>query len=259
MNEVKNVLDTFKLDGFKACVTGAGRGLGRELALGLAEAGANVAVFDKVIKNAESVADEIKELGKDSIALEGDVSKEEDVERVVKSVVGTFGGIDILVCNAGVTGWTRAEDISLEEWKLLMDVNLNGVFLCCKWAGKEMIKQKGGTIINISSMSANVVNIPQQQSHYNTSKAGVSHLTRSLAVEWAEHNIRVNAICPGYIMTPLLKEADKELIDKWISMSPQKRIPDPSEIKGLCVFLASEASGYLTGSCIIADGGYSLW
>ena len=104
-----------------------------------------------------------------------------------------------------------------------------------------------------------VVNIPQQQSHYNTSKAGVSHLTRSLAVEWAEHNIRVNAICPGYIMTPLLEEADKELIDKWISMSPQKRIPDPSEIKGLCVFLASEASGYLTGSCIIADGGYSLW
>jgi len=139
-----------------------------------------------------------------------------------------------------------------------MDVNLNGVFLYCKWVGKEMIKQKTGSIINVASMSAYIVNIPQKQCHYNSSKAAVVHLTKCLALEWAPYNVRVNVVCPGFMMTPLLKLADKKILDQWTSLTPQKRIPDPSELKGIFVFLASDAASYFTGSSIIADGGYTI-
>ena len=149
--------------------------------------------------------------------------------------------------------------MEFKAWQQLMDINLNGVFLYCKWVGREMIKQKKGSIINVSSMSAYIVNVPQEQCHYNTSKAAVIHLSKSLAVEWAPFNVRVNTVCPGYMMTPLLKLADKEMLDEWISYTPQKRIPDPSELKGIFVFLASQAASYFTGSAIVADGGYSLW
>lgn len=253
------VLSLFKLDGKKAIVTGAGRGLGKEIALGLAEAGADVAVIDMLLKEADQTASEIKKLGRDSIAIEGDVTREESVINSVQKATQKFGSIDILVNNAGICSWSAAEDMEFDEWKKVLDVNLNGVFLYCKWVGKEMIKQKSGSIINVSSMSAYIVNVPQEQCHYNASKAGVVHLTKSLAVEWAPFNIRVNAVCPGYVMTPLLKLADKKDLDEWIAISPQKRIPDPSELKGIFVFLASDASSYFTGSSIIADGGYSLW
>lgn len=259
MAKTKDVLSLFKLNGEKAIVTGGGRGLGREMALAFAEAGADVALVDKLTKESEEVAGEIRDLGRETLALEGDVREEEDVKRAVQTVIDKFGKIDILACNAGIVNWSPAEDMTLENWKKVIDVNLTGVFLFCKWVGKEMIKQKSGSIINISSMSAIIVNTPQKQCHYNTSKAAVSHLTKSLAVEWAPYNIRVNAICPGYIMTPLLKLADKKYIDKWASYTPQKRIADPSEFKGLCVFLASRASSYVTGSAIVIDGGYTLW
>ncbi|MHB1347612.1 MAG: glucose 1-dehydrogenase [Candidatus Humimicrobiaceae bacterium] len=253
------VLSLFKLDGKKAIVTGAGRGLGKEIALGLAEAGADVAVIDMLLKEADQTASAIKKLGRDSIAIEGDVTREDSVISSVQKAIQKFGAIDILVNNAGICSWSAAEDMGFDEWKKVLDVNLNGVFLYCKWVGKEMIKQKSGSIINVSSMSAYIVNVPQEQCHYNASKAGVVHLTKSLAVEWAPFNIRVNAVCPGYVMTPLLKLADKKDLDEWIAISPQKRIPDPSELKGIFVFLASDASSYFTGSSIIADGGYSLW
>ncbi len=253
------VLSLFKLDGEKAIVTGAGRGFGREISLGLAEAGADVAVIDLLLDESKETAAMVEKLGRKSMALQGDVSKEEDVRKMVKKVADEFGKIDILVCNAGICSWVAAEEMEFSTWQNLMDVNLNGVFLCCKWVGKEMIKQKKGSIINISSMSAYIVNVPQKQCHYNASKAAVVHLTKSLAVEWAPYNIRVNALCPGYIMTPLLKVADPEMLQKWIDISAQKRIPDPSELKGIIVFLASQAASYFTGSSIIADGGYSLW
>jgi NAD(P)-dependent dehydrogenase (short-subunit alcohol dehydrogenase family) len=253
------ILSLFELYGEKAIVTGAGRGLGREIATGLAEAGADVAVVDRMAKECEETAAEIRKLGRNAIAIESDVTIEEDVRRTVQTAMDEFGKIDILVCNAGICNWSPAEDMEFKTWQQLMDINLNGVFLYCKWVGKEMIKQKKGSIINVSSMSAYIVNVPQEQCHYNTSKAAVVHLSKSLAVEWAPFNIRVNTVCPGYMMTPLLKLADKKELDEWTLYTPQKRIPDPSELKGIFVFLASRAAGYFTGSSIIADGGYSLW
>ncbi|HAX18358.1 MAG TPA: short-chain dehydrogenase [Actinobacteria bacterium] len=256
---INNVLSLFRLDGEVAYVTGAGRGLGKEIALGLAEAGADVAVADLNADDVKQTSEEIKKIGKNSVYLVGDVTSETDVESNVREAIERLGKITILVCNAGIVTWSPARPMPYEEWKKVIDVNLNGVFLYCKTVGREMIKNRKGSIINISSMSGFIVNVPQSQCHYNTSKAGVAHLTRSLAVEWAKHNIRVNALCPGYIMTPLLKEADKDLLKTWADICPQKRIPDPSELKGICVFLASKASSYFNGSCIIADGGYSLW
>lgn len=254
-----SVLSLFKLDGEKALVTGGGRGLGREMAIALGEAGADVAIVDRLAEEGKKVVSEIEKLGREAIFLEGDVSKEEDVKKSVQTVMDKFGRVDILVCNAGIANWSPAEEMTLGQWNEMIDINLTGVFLYCKWVGREMIRQRKGSIINVSSMSAYIVNVPQKQCHYNASKAAVIHLTRSLAVEWAPYNIRVNAICPGYIMTPLLRLADKKLLDEWISYTPQKRIADPSEFKGICVFLASKASSYLTGSSIVIDGGYTLW
>ena len=252
------ILSLFKLDGKKAIVTGAGRGLGRDIAIGLAEAGADVAVIDRLVKEVEETAAEIQKVGRDSIAIEGDVTNEESVRNTIKKVIDKFGKIDILVNNAGICNWIPAEDMEFDAWKQVMDVNLNGVFLYCKWVGKEMIKQKTGSIINVASMSAYIVNIPQKQCHYNSSKAAVVHLTKCLALEWAPYNVRVNVVCPGFMMTPLLKLADKKILDQWTSLTPQKRIPDPSELKGIFVFLASDAASYFTGSSIIADGGYTI-
>lgn len=254
-----NILSLFSLEGEKAIVTGASQGLGREVAFALAEAGADVAIVDLLEPEGEKLANEIMNLGREAIFLKGDVSKEEDVIKTVGIVLKKFGKIDTLVCNAGIVSWVPAEEMTIDQWQKLMDINLNGVFLYCKHVGREMIKQKRGSIINVASMSAYIVNVPQKQCHYNTSKAAVVHLTKSLAVEWAQYNIRVNAVCPGYIMTPLLKEADKDILSKWVDMCPQKRIPDPSELKGIFIFLASKASSYFTGSSIICDGGYSLW
>ncbi|MBN1298247.1 MAG: SDR family oxidoreductase [Actinobacteria bacterium] len=259
MEKITGVLSQFSLKGETALVTGGGRGLGRELAIGLAEAGADVAIADLLIDESRQTADEIIKLGRKAVTFAGDVGKEEDVEKTVKATVKQFGKLDILVCCAGIATWYPAEDMPYEKWQALMDVNLNGVFLYCKWAAKEMKKKKKGSIINIASMSAYIVNVPQKQCHYNASKAAVVHLSKSLAVEWAPYNIRVNALCPGYVMTPLLKIADKKMLKQWSDICPQKRIPDPAELKGITVFLASKASGYFTGSAIIADGGYSLW
>lgn len=259
MEKINNILSLFKLDGEKAIVTGGGRGLGREISIALAEAGADVAIVDKLTEEVKETMGIIEKFGRKVISIKADVCKEEEVKKSVQTVIKEFGKIDILVCNAGIVSWIPAEKMTLEEWQKLMDVNLNGVFLYCKWVGQEMIKNKKGSIINVSSMSAYIVNVPQKQCHYNASKAAVVQLTKSLAVEWAPYNVRVNVVCPGYIMTPLLKEADKKLLDEWISISPQKRIADPSELKGIFVFLASQAASYFTGSSIIVDGGYSLW
>ena len=254
-----SVLSTFKLDGKTAIVTGGGQGLGRELAIGLAEAGADVVVVQRSLDVAEATAKDIRKLKKKSLALKVDVSKSGDVEKMVKRTCSEFGGIDILVNNAGVSGWYPAEDLELEEWNRVIGTNLTGVFLCCKYAGKVMIKQKRGSIINISSISGFIANHPQEQSHYNSSKGGVNTLTKCLAYEWAKYNVRVNAIAPGFIGTPMLKVAGEEYLKAWSSLNVQKRIGDPAELKGAAVFLASEAGSYITGHILVADGGYLIW
>lgn len=253
------VKEMFDLTGEKAIVTGAAQGLGEQMALALAEAGADVAVLDMNIEGADKVAENIRDLGLDSIAIKVDVTKVSDVENMVKIAKERFGKIDILINNAGIVNNVPAEELSKEEWDRVIEVNLSGVFLCAQRVGREMIAEKKGNIINISSMSGLIVNRPQPQIHYNASKAGVIMLTKSLAAEWAKYNIRVNAIVPGYMRTPLVDKVFPKYGKEWSSLTPMGRLGDPSEIKGPALFLASKASSFVTGSVLVMDGGYTIW
>lgn len=254
-----DVLSMFSIKGETAIVTGGGQGIGREIALGLAEAGADVVVLQRRFEIAEKTAADIRKLGRESLALKVDVSEPSAVEDMVRVVKDKFGKIDILVNNAGIAQWVAAEEMPVEDWNRMIGINLTGVFTCCKYVGQEMIKKKKGSIINISSISGFIANHPQKQCHYNAAKGGVNTLTKCLAYEWAEYNIRVNAIAPGFIGTPLLREADEELLNEWASLSVQKRIADPAELKGAAVFLASQAASYVTGHILLVDGGYTAW
>lgn len=257
-----SILNKFKLDGKTAVVTGAARGLGKAMAAGLAEAGANIVIPDLNLEGAREAAAEIAEIGVKTLALETDVTDEKDVMEMVNKIEEEFERIDILINNAGICKHIPAEDMSLQEWQDVIDVNLNGVFLCAQKVGQHMIENGGGSIINISSMSAYIVNYPQCQSSYNASKAGVSHLTKSLAAEWSEHNIRVNAIAPGYMRTNMTQEVineTPELTEHWVDPAPMKRMGEPEELQGAAVYLASEASSFMTGNILIIDGGYTIY
>ena len=255
-----HVLSMFDLKGEKAIVTGGGQGLGKEMALALAEAGADVAVAQRHVEVAEKAAEEIRKLGRDSIAIKVDVSKAKDVQNMVEVAKDRFGKIDILINNAGIAQAISALDMTEEDWDRMMDIHVKGTFLCSQMVGRDMVKQKKGSIINISSMSAFIINRPQEQAHYNTAKAAIAHLTKSLAMEWAKYNIRVNAIAPGYIKTPMTAPAlGTEKANEWLSMSPMGRLGEPYELKGLALFLASKASSFVTGSVILVDGGYTCW
>jgi len=254
-----NVLSMFDLKGDKAIVTGGGQGLGREMALALAEAGADVAVVQRRVEVAEQTAEEIRKLGGDSFAMKVDVSKAEDVKNMVAAAKDRFGKIDILINNAGISHHVPALDMTEEDWDSMIDIHLKGTFLCSQMVGREMVKQKKGSIINIASMSGFIVNRPQPQAHYNTAKAGIVMLTKSLAMEWAKFNIRVNAIAPGYMKTPMLKRVSDKIAEEWLSLSPMGRFGEPYEIKGLALFLASKASTFMTGTTVVIDGGYTCW
>jgi len=252
------ILDLFSLKGKTGFVTGAARGIGRGIAAGLAEAGAKIAIVDIDFERALSTAEELTVLGSECIPIRADVTKKSQVCEMVEKVLSRWGRLDIAVNNAGTCRNVPAEEMSEADWDVVVDLNLKAVFLCAQAAGRVMIRQKYGSVINIASMSAQIVNFPQPQVSYNAAKAGVIHLTRSMAAEWASHGVRVNSISPGYVNTDLLQPA-KDLHPIWIERTPQKRIGEPWEIAGMAVYLASDAARYCTGSDMVVDGGYTLW
>jgi NAD(P)-dependent dehydrogenase (short-subunit alcohol dehydrogenase family) len=257
-----SIKDLFDLSGETAIITGAGRGLGKSMAHALAEAGANIVVAGRTMENIEKTAEEIKKAGIKAIAIKTDISKMDDVNRMAETTVKEFGRIDILVNNAGImrTGKTP-ENIEEEEWQKVIDVDLTGVFFASKAVGPQMIRQKYGKIINITSMSGVIVNKGKKLSDFCAAKGGVVMLTKALASEWAKYNIRVNAIAPGYMKTDQLKTAlaDERIFGEMCELTPLKRIGEVKELNGPVVFLASQASSFMTGHILLVDGGYTIW
>jgi NAD(P)-dependent dehydrogenase (short-subunit alcohol dehydrogenase family) len=255
MMSIKNLFD---ITGKKALVTGAGRGIGKVLALTLAEAGCDVALFGLHRQNLEEVAMLVQESFVSSLVLEGDVSQKSDVIKAFSRVSEDFGRLDICVNNAGISKQTPVEDMPEDDWDSIMDTNMKGVYLCSQEAVRLMIPQKIGSIINIGSISAQIVNVPQKQAVYNTSKAGVVMLTKSMALEWAPYGIRVNSISPGYMKTEMTLETMTPLFSEWESLTPIGRLGIPEDLRGAIIFLASEASSYMIGHDLVVDGGYTI-
>ena len=248
----------FDLTGKVAIVTGGSKGLGKAMALGLADAGADVVVVSRTLRDLEVVAKEIEGKGRKSLPVPADVSKKTDIERMVKEAIEKFGKVDILVNNTGISGDKPVLKMEEEYWDHVMAVNMKGPFLCSKAVGAEMVKRKSGKIINISSITYSLA-IPNMTS-YCASKAGVIQFTRALALEWARHNIQVNAICPGYFRTPMneeffASEAGKKIIEQTL---PLKRLGKPEELVGSVIFFASNASNFITGATLVVDGGQIL-
>lgn len=253
------VLDLFRLDGKSALVTGGGRGIGRSIALALAEAGADVAVCARTQKQVEAVAVEVRQRGRKSLATTCDVRKEAEVETTVQRVVNEFGKLDILVNNAGVLFNNWLIDTTERNWRDVLDTNLTSAFLFCKHAGKHMTARKSGSVINTAS-AAGVAASPRQTA-YHASKAGLILFTRSLALEWNRYNVRVNAICPGFIETDMTKmvHKDPKFREEFVKRIPMRRFGKPDEIGPLAVYLASDASSYVTGEFVLVDGGVTAY
>lgn len=255
------ILDRFSLAAKTAIVTGGGKGLGQGMALALAEAGADVAIAELDMPAAEETAAEIRKRGRQALTIQADVTSPEDVTAMVETVIREWGRLDILVNNAGYAQPLSALEMKIEDWNRLLAVDLTGVFLCSQAAAPHMIRQGGGKIINIASMSSFHVNRDADYCHYNAAKGGVVMLTKSLAVEWARHGIYVNSISPGYFRTPgNAARSDNPAIrairvDQGVIKRYGKAYED---LGGAVVYLASDASNFTTGCNLVVDGGYSL-
>ena len=255
-------LDKFLLTGKVAVVTGGAQGIGLACVEALVEAGAHVVIADLPSPRLHETAAAMVARGLPVMAVAMDVSNSAEVEAVAEAVSGETGGVDILVNCAGIgQGSPGAEFVTDELWRRHMQVNLDGTFYCCRSFGKRMLDRGQGSIVNIGSMSGEIVNKPQPQSYYNASKAAVHHLTRSLAAEWATRGVRVHAVAPTYIETPLPRQAasDPAMLGTWLDMTPMHRMGQPEEIASVVLFLAGEAASLLTGSIVLADGGYTCW
>jgi NAD(P)-dependent dehydrogenase (short-subunit alcohol dehydrogenase family) len=248
--------ELFSLKGKNALVTGSAQGLGREIALALAKNGASLVLSD--IQFPEAAAAAVRAAGARCTAVRADITDEDQVQAMAESAASEYGPLDILINNAGVSqlGYTATEDLSKTEWDSIIRINLTGTFLCCKHFGKGMIAAGGGSIVNIAT-TAGITGVPRAPA-YSASKAGVILLTKSLALEWARYNIRVNAIAPHYLETPLTQglRASQKVYSGLVKQIPMRRFGKPSEIIGAVLFLASQASTYTTGAVIVADGGY---
>jgi len=259
LDSARSVLDLFRLDGKKALVTGGGQGIGRGYVLAMAGAGADVAVVDIDDRTGKSTVDEVKSLGRDSTFVHCDVTDKDQVNDMVEAVAEEFSRLDIGVNNAGVYIEGEEENYSREDWERVMAMNLTGVFFCAQAEARQMIKQgSGGKIINTASMSGTIAN---GTSSYNTSKAAVVHLTRSLASKWGKYNINVNSISPSYVLSPMNAATPKDLRDRIRELHPLGYIQRPEDLYGPIVFLASEASNYITGIDLLVDGGHTtnIW
>jgi NAD(P)-dependent dehydrogenase (short-subunit alcohol dehydrogenase family) len=255
-------LDRFNLKGRVAVVTGGGRGIGLACVEALLEAGAHVYIADRNPKAAGEGQAAMKAKGYAAEVITMEVTDSKQVDAAAARVMEENGRIDILVCNAGIArSEAAAEDVTDEHWLKVIDVNLNGLFWCCRAFGRHMLAAGRGSIVNVGSMSGVIVNKPQPQAYYNASKAAVHHLTKSLAAEWGARGVRVNAVAPTYISTPLtaLAKTNKPMFDAWIDGTPMARIGEPDEIAAVVMFLASDAASLMTGSIVLADGGYTCW
>ena len=260
----KPILERFSLEGKSSLVTGGGSGIGKAYCHALGEAGASVAVVDINLEAAEGTVAELEAKGITAIAIRCDVTDEQDVEKMVNQMVETFGSLTIGVNNAGMGIWSDALEMEFGMWRKTLSLNLDAVFLCSRIEARVMQKQGYGKIINTASMSGHISNTPQKQVAYNASKAGVLHLTRSLAAEWAPLGIRVNSISPGYTKTDLVDKLletpeGKAMEPLWLSMTPMGRMALTEDLQGALVYLASEASDFTTGCDIVVDGGYCVW
>ncbi|SFG63921.1 gluconate 5-dehydrogenase [Desulfotomaculum arcticum] len=251
-------MSKFNLNNKVAIVTGAGRGIGKAIALGLAEAGANVVLASRTREQLEELAEEIKYVK--TLVVPADVTKVADVKNLLNKTLEAFRKVDILINNAGITIKKPALEMQEEDWQKIMDINLKGEFLCARIIGEQMVKQKSGSIINMASVGGHLGLIGSLG--YCATKGGILQMTRVLASEWAKDNVRVNAVSPGYVETELVEgamSARPELREKIINRTPMGRLAKPEEIVGASIFLASDASTYVTGISLIVDGGMSAF
>ncbi len=256
------IIEKMRLDGKKAFVTGGARGIGKCLATALAEAGADVVIVDVDLAEAQKACDEISKANKTRmIALKADITSPKDMDVMIGSILNEFGQLDIAFCNAGITNECAVEDDSYDGWRKIIEVNLNGTFLSAQAAGKVMLKQGKGSIILTGSMSGCIINIPQREASYAVSKAGVIHMAKAMAIEWASRGVRVNCISPGYIATEMTLNTPSlaPLIGQWNELSPMHRMGAPEELQSIAVYLAGDTSSFTTGANFIIDGAYTCF
>lgn len=253
--------NAYDMTGSVAVITGGARGLGFESAVALGSCGAKVILASRTRSALDAAIERLTGTGVDAKSVVLDVTDPTAVTRAADEIVAEFGKVDILVNSAGIARLHASVDTTDEEWRAVMDVNLNGLFWCCRAFGRHMIARRNGSIVNLGSMSGLIVNRPQTASSYMASKGAVHMLTKALATEWAKSGVRVNALAPGYIATDMTLQMRErpELFNVWLDMTPMGRLGTPSEVAAAVVYLASAASSYVTGAIISIDGGYTAW